>query len=282
MSNQPLIHWTQQLAGEIGGQVNLEGDRIHLHPASPKWATATDGQESIVISPSPENVEEWRLRLRYVEKAAAQAILSGPVGYSCRLHVPRNTEKEGEHTEVIRLAFGLSLSMGANCYRRYTAYHLPSLGVTAYSAGRDKLFDDQVETEALDLKEPHLRSSIETLLDLAARIEGEYLGLPQVSEQIETLNQSLSSELRALERFYTPGRGQYVRVLGNLDPKLRGEDKLDAEYSNKARDIIEKYQLRVIFRPLSLGKIHCKVKVKKSLKGPKLALPFVDEPLIVS
>jgi hypothetical protein len=280
MNEKALIAWVQRLAGEIGRRAVVRRQDIQLHQVSPKWVSITGSQDPICISSMPVSVEDWRSRLRYVEKAAARKILDGPVGYSCSLRGSSNTGNGSEHTIVVRLAFGLSLSTGPSCNCRYTAYYIANKKAVSFICGSDQLFDENIEIGALDLKEKNLRNGAKYLLELVKRIEGDYQESMQVQEQVSKLNESLSNELRALERFYTPSGNEYAHALGSLDKKLRGEDRLDAEYANKARDIIERYQVNVIFRPLSLGTIHCDVKIKKDAKAMKVSLPFINEPLI--
>jgi hypothetical protein len=255
---------------------------VRLEPSSGKWEQLVGSRDPIVLKIAPEKVDVWRMRLEHVEKRAAQAVILRPVGFSCSAKErDKNLERADEVANVIRLAFGLSLPLGHSCRYRYTAYYLSEVAEAFWVAGQDKLFESWRNIRALDLDNSMLRIGLQHMLGLIEGVEHEYRAQVPVKEELARLNEALSGELRDLDRLYIASYGQYAQLLGRAPDSLRGEDAIEAEYFNRMEDILERYKLCVVFEPLTLGIVQCKVGIREEGKTTEIALPFVDHPFRV-
>src|SRR5712692_5597145 len=119
-----FLNWARVLAKAYGGRITASGEEVRLEGSPDQWESVTGSKDPILLSSNPQNPEAWRARLQYVEKRIARAVISSPVGFSCSLIENGKQHRDGgEVVEVVRLAFGLSLSLGLNCKQRYTAYY---------------------------------------------------------------------------------------------------------------------------------------------------------------
>ncbi len=282
MSDTPLQQWARWLASEISARAIPEADDIRLQPVSTGGAQPASIQDSILLCPTPGSTNAWQVRIRYVEKAVAKAILSGPVGYSCFVMggLPENSPVSPT-VNVVRLAFGFSLSVGHSCRCRYTAYHLIGGDAGFFVRGNDTLFASSIATTPLNLEDSRLKTAIDRLLGLVKNAALDYAGQPQIRKQLEGLDRSLSAELRELDRLYLAKHDPYAQILGNPAEGSRGEDALDVEYSSRMRDTIEKYRETLLFEPLSLGMIQCNGRVTTSNGSVYTSVPFVEQPFAV-
>ena len=276
MNNKQFLNWARVLAREYGGRLTVSEEEVRLDPSSEKWEQVTGSKNPLVLALAPKGVDPWRLRLRHVEKAAARAVISGPVGFSCS--VEENEKRKYTHgpIDIIRLAFGLSLSVGHNYGQRYTAYYLGEGKEAFYISTQDRLFELCTNIQALDLNKSILKSGLQNILSLIKQVAHEYRTLALIQEQLKQMSEALSGELRDLDRLYTASYGQYAQLLGRAPDGLRGEDAIEAEYLNRMEDIMEKFKLCVVFKPLSLSIVRCKARIRKKGKATEITLPFVD------
>ncbi len=277
MASRYFLDWCRVLAEEYGGRYATTGSGVRIDPSSDKWNEASGSAGPILLAPFPKDAPSWRARLQHVEKACARAIISGPVGFSCVVS-NKASKHPGELTNVIRLAFGLFLSLGPSHLTRYTAYYAPTLKKGLHLLGSDELFQSCTEVQSLSLTQKNLTATLPPLLDLVSNVEQEYIAQPSVKESLSRLSDVRSAELRELDRLYTANYGQDAKLLGRSN-SLKGEDAIEAEYFSRMGDILEKYKPAVIFKPLSLGIIRTTLTRDKKVQGTKLALSFVPQNL---
>lgn len=274
---EPFLKWAQGLAGEYGGHVRaVSGDKLLLESASVRWQQLAGGNDPILLRENPATPDEWRMRLQHVEKRIAQAIVSAPISFSCS--VKKAGKNRDANLAVVRFAFGLSLSCGVACTRRYTAYHVSGIDRAFYIPGQDRLFEICTGTGRVDLLDKSLSSGLRQILSVIPEVEGEYEGLVSVRQQLTLLNKNLCAELRDLDRLYIASQGQYAQLLGKPSESVRGDDAIELEYFNKLEDIVGKYRVSVRFVPLSLGLVHCQVKTKETKGAVQISIPLVDRP----
>jgi hypothetical protein len=271
-----FLNWARVLANEYGGQSTVIGEEVRVEGSSDKWDSVTGSKDPIVLSSNPQHPDAWRTRLQFVEKRTSRAVNSSPVGFSCSMIENGKARDSGGPVEVVRLAFGLSLSLGASLRRRYTAYYLSNTKQALYIQGQDRLFAACTNIGALDLRNKALTLGTEHLLGLLKEVEREYSLSTSVQEQTKSLNETLSSELRELDRLYKAGHGQYAQLLGRAPEPLKGDDAIESEYLHRLEDLLRKYRLSVLFTPLSLGIVRCKVRITTKGKVTGVSLPFVD------
>lgn len=276
-----FLNWARVLANEYGGKSTVIGEEVRVEGSSDQWESVTGSKDPIVLSSNPQHADAWRTRLQFVEKRTARAVNSSPVGFSCSMIENGKPRDSGGLVEVVRLAFGLSLSLGASLRRRYTAYYLSNTKQALYIQGQDRLFAGCTDIGALDLRNKALTLGTERLLDLLKEVEREYSLSTPVEEQTKRLNETLSSELHELDRLYKASHGQYAQLLGRAPGPLKGDDAIESEYLHRLEDLLRKYRLAVLFAPLSLSIVRCKVQITTKGKVTGISLPFVDGPLSV-
>jgi len=278
MSRDVLREWVKVLSKEYAASLRHEEGEFRLESSSDKWRELTGSTKTIVISSEPESGGSWWMRLRLVEKAAARAIISAPVGFSCSLGVGRKQRKsKAGHTDVMRLAFGFSLSLGASSRQRYTAYYVKLFDKAFHILGEDQLFDHCCEIDPLDLRSPCLKDGLKPLLPAVDRAQADYRASSMVTDQLDSLREKLLKELTDLDKLYAVNYGQYAQLLGRPPDGLRGEDAIEAEYVSRMEDIFLKYQPAVVFEPLTLGVIRCEIRKRKRGKITSIAFPFFKD-----
>lgn len=278
MSDNLFLDWARVLATEYGGRTTgLSDGDIRLAPASGRWKKVLGDTTEILLSPNPTDPDAWRVRLQHVEKRIAQALISAPVAFSCSVKASRGAGNRP--IELVRLAFGLSLSLGASYARRYTAYHFGEAEKAFYIAGRDKLFESCEDFGAASVRKKDVTNSLRRMLELIPETVRDYQDSEPIRRQIDLQRTSLSSELRDLDRLYVASHGQYGRLLGQPPESVKGDDAIELEYFKRMEDIVARYGISIRFVPLTFGIIKCNVQVKKRKDGAEIALPFLDSPL---
>jgi len=281
LSDNHFLDWARVLAAEYGGRIARVSDGdVFLAPASGQWKKVLGDTIGLLLSPNPTDPDAWRVRLQHVEKRIAQALISAPVAFSCSVKASRGAGNRP--VELIRLAFGLSLSLGASCARRYTAYFVGEAGKALYIAGRDKLFESGKAFGAVNMKNKDVNNNLRRMLEVIPEAVRDYQDSEPIQRQIALQRTSLSSELRDLDRLYAASHGQYARLLGQPPEPVKGDDAIELEYFKRMEDVVAKYQFSVRFVPLSLGVIKCNIQVKKRKDRTEITLPFADSPLYVT
>ncbi len=274
---EPFLKWAQGLGGEYGGHVGaVSGDSLSLEFSSDRSEKLSGGDEPILLKENPETPNDWRVRLQHVEKRIATALISAPISFSCAIkQTGKHRDANGE-VDVVRFAFGLTLSLGAPCTLRYTAYHVKGIDRAFYIPGQDRLFELCAGGGRVNLRDKTLISGLRQILNVIPEAEREYAEVDVVRQQVDWLKKQLSGELRDLDRLYIASHGQYAQLLGKPSGSVKGDDAIELEYFNKLEDIVGKYRVSVRLAPLSLGLIRCKVKAKKAKGAGQITIPFVD------
>lgn len=274
MSKNSLDQWARVLAKEIGGKVRKQGSDIQLEPDSELWNLATNTSDPVFLTTSPQDSAAWHMRLEYVEKAVAQAILAGPIGYKCKLE--SKNERKRVSVTVYRLGFGFSLQTGSSCRRRYTIYYVAEHNQSFFIQGTDELFNESIIFEPLNLNDPVIAKSIGQVLNSVEKIQHHYVKEPDVQKQQEILQKQYLMEIRNLDKLYIAKHREPVKTLGKPPEGLGGEDVVESEYSSRIVGITDKHKFSMRFEPLSLGSIDCKIDQSNS-EG--FSLPFVKSKL---
>ena len=280
LSDNLFLNWARVLADEYGGRVTRVSDGdVHLTPASEQWKNVLGDTAGILLSPNPKptDTEAWRVRLQHVEKRIAQALISAPVAFSCSVKAGRGSGDRS--VELFRLAFGLSLSLGAACACRYTAYYFGGVEKAFYIVGNDKLFESCEGFGVVSVKNNNVTDGLRRMLEVIPEVVSNYQDSEPIRRQIDLQKTSLSRELRDLDRLYVARHGQYARLLGQPPEPVKGDDAIELEYFRRMEDVVAKYGVSVRFLPLSLGVIKCKIQVKTRKNRTEITLPFVDRSL---
>lgn len=272
--------WVKLLADQYAAEVQKEGEWYRIRSSSEEWAKLVDTEESVALTLSPDSEASWKNRLLLVEKAVARAIGTAPVGFSCEL-ADRGAGPNTETSDVtvVRLAYGFSLSVGRCLRQRFTAYYVIELDKSFHVLGRDGFFDLAHHVQELDLESQVVESGLLPLLATVQETQQVYCSLDSVRSELSRLQKSLSRQLRDLDRLYTINYGQYARLCGRVPTGLRGEDAIEAEYMNKMEDIFHRHQPAIVFEPLTLGVIYCKVNIKRHRRIPEIEFPFNSDQL---
>lgn len=275
--SEQFQEWASIVAGQLQARLTVVDDTVQLRPSV---GAPRRGRGATNLMSEPDTPDAWRTRLTYIEKAAAEEIKSGPAAFSCsaaegRAH-GRGTD---DLVDVVRVAFGLSLSLGKSCGRRYTAYFLPDIEQGSFIAGRDELPGVWTEVSRLDLRQVGLRPALEHWLGMLGEVAIEYRSCAAVAGQLANLNAGLASELRDLDRLYTTRGGEFAYLLGQAKASLRGEDAIESEYLTRMEDILGKYTVGILLRVLSIGIVRCRAKVRTQGRAVSVLLPFLDRTL---
>jgi hypothetical protein len=256
--------------------VSKEGAKLDRD--SERWRQIMGAQRSLVLREKPKDPAEWKVRLQHVEKRVARAIITAPVAFSC---VVKPSKGKREDT-VIRFAFGLSLSLGLACQRRYTAYYVPDTKRSFYLAGQDQLFEVGSDFGPANPGSKESINGLRQILELVPKVVSEYQESGLVTEQIRVLDKVLSHELRSLGWLYLATSNQYPTLLGNSsDLAVKGDDAVELEYLNKLEDIVSRFKVSVRFAPLSLAIVRCHINAKAKRGGTDITIPFVDQPFLI-
>ena len=277
MSKDALAQWAEVLAKEYDASIRHVKGGYRLESASDEWEELTGSKSPIALSYKPESISSWRTRLRFVEKAAARALTSAPLAFSTRCTVGKQQRNIAGETDVARLAFGFSLSLGRSSRQRHTAYYVSSQKKALHILGEDQLFDHVQEVTYLDLKSSIVKEALKPILTVASEAQADYIGSHVVMSQLTELRDKVSKELRDLDRLYTVNYGQYAQLLGRNPAGLRGDDAIEAEYVNRMEDILLKYQPGVLFEPLTLAVVRCRIRKRKRGTVTEIALPFLED-----
>lgn len=283
LTDSHFRNWARMLAAEYGGEVSpFSEDSVCLNSSSNRWEQVLGSKDRILLSENPNDPDSWRVRLQHVEKRIAQAIISTPLAFGCSVKEGKRVGNSRGLGEVIRFAFGLSLSLGVSSPRRYTAYYVSDSKAALCIAGKDKLFESCENFVSANLRSKQVIKGLQQILDLIPRVKREYEDSQPVQLQISILNKAIINELRDLDRLYLSGHGQYAQLLGTPSESVKGDDALELEYFNRLKDVVEKFRICVRLTPLTLSVVRCQVQMKKGKKADEVTIPFVDQPIVLT
>ncbi len=261
-----IDRWLGALARYFEAQLSKRAGGWELDGATESWERfldsllsreerqALNGRKltSMGLSSEPDAVEQWRDRLRLVEKSAARTLTDAPVAFAA---VIPSTAAKGTRYTVVRFAFGFSLSLGHRIRRRYTVYSPTREGNALFRRGDDRLFAHGATVGPLDLSRKELREAMPALSTAAKAAEEKYRQEAEVVAEITRLRHSFVEELGCLQRLYIANWGQDAPVLGAPPEGLKGDDVVEAEYVTRLEDLVDRYHSRVQFEPLTIGVI---------------------------
>lgn len=272
MTNTILKRWAKALASVYQASVSEEQAGVILTSESDSWRRFSGGTEEVMIEfEAPRG--DVRSRLRVLEKAAAQEIISAPVGFQASLLSGKRTRSGG--TIVLRFAFGFSLSLGRSCRKRYTAYCVPSLHASCHVIGEDLLFSNAYDLAPLDDDADEVKLGLPDLWHSIELAEKEYRESAFVEVERNRAADRATSELRDLDSLYRANHGRNAVLMGMSVPDQGGgDDAIGAEYLGRLEDITGQFKMSVLFEPLSLGVIHCNALTKRKAGTIEVKLPF--------
>ncbi|MBI2839440.1 MAG: hypothetical protein HYX75_14085 [Acidobacteria bacterium] len=260
-----LQRWVRSLGEYLEAQVSDDAKGWRMEGTSDTWKNFVEDflseQERealrrkiapMVVVSEPGDQDEWRDRLRLVERAAARQLTCAPIGFAATLPA---ASKQSPLSTVVRLAFGLSLSLGYRLRQRFTAYFLVNEGQHFLQTGDDPLFMLGAIVGPLDLKRSELRMALPTLLAAVGEAQESYRHDSPIVAEVDRLRQNYAQDLQCLERLYTTNSGKDARLLGQAPKGLKGDDAIEAEYVARLEDLVDRYRPRVIFEPLTIGVI---------------------------
>jgi hypothetical protein len=254
----PLQQWLTALSRHYDAELSARAGAWSIDGSSNAWAAFIDDfltekekeakrkPHSWTVRADPENVFEWRDRFRLVERAAARELTSRPVAFTASVS-PRAKKAR----TVVRLAFGLSLSLGT-CHRcRFTA--CVADGKTTLRVGDDELFSLAPQIAPLDLHRKELRAALPQLLVAVAEAQAAYRQDAKVVAEIESMRRRYVEDSLFLDRLYNANSASDPRLMGDPPEGLKGDDAIEAEYVMRLEDLVDRYRPRVLFEPLTIG-----------------------------
>lgn len=257
-----MERWFEALAGFLEVPIkaerhgwSLQGDSDHRMKFVEDFITQKErkptrgGKAPIFVAAQPSTENEWRNRLRLVERAAARQLTNAPVGFAASFANAKTS------SAVVRLAFGLSLSFGLALRQRFTAYFMTADETCFVTAGDDALFAGAPSVSKFEPHRPLLRKAWPKLAAAAGATQQTYRDDPVVVAEIDRLRRSYAEELQCLERLYLAGGGKEARLLGDPPEEMKNDDAVEAEYVARLEDLIDRYRPRVLFEPLTVGVI---------------------------
>ena len=255
----PLERWLTTLGGYLDAQVTAVEGGWHVVGTSAPWQRFADDigatdpkKQPLLIAAEPRDGDQWRDRLRVVERAAARQLTAAPVAFTAT--IPAKSKRPATRT-IVRFAFGFSLSLGRRLRQRFTAYAAPGDEHAHYVAGDDALFKRGPVIAALDTKRPEVRNALPALLSAARTAQESYRNDAGVLAELDRLRGNYEHESQSVETLYTINSGQSARLLGMESKEMKSEDATESEYVSRLEDLAERFRPRVIFEPLTIGLI---------------------------
>ncbi|HYR28420.1 MAG TPA: hypothetical protein VEU30_08140 [Thermoanaerobaculia bacterium] len=253
--NDPLQRWLTSLGSYMGAKVVAVENGWSIDGESERWlrffndvARPDEKKRPLVVAPEPSGEAQWLDRLRVVERAAARQLSSAPVGFTAIIAPRKRATKN-----VVRFAFGFSLSLGARLRQRFTAYLPVGQHKCEVIAGDDGLFARDPKVGPLAAHRSMVRDALPILLAAAAEAQETYRNDGRVTQEIARLQARYQQESRSVETLYTINSGRDVRLLGMETKELKSEDATEAEYIGRLEDLAERYRPQILFEPLSIG-----------------------------
>lgn len=267
--------WVNLLVKQYRAEVRKDVDGYRIDSSSKEWKDLVGMERPVALTSTPDSEVDWRNRLLLVEKSVARALSLTPVGFSCRvIDAVVESNAEVDDVTILRLAYGFSLSIGRCLRQRFTAYYVVELDETFYVCGEDDLYDLNYQIQELDLEIQAFKRGLLPLLAKVQETQQAYCSHNSVKTELNNLQISLLRQLRDLDRLYTVNYGQYAKLYGRASASLRGEDAIEAEYIDKMEDIFHRHQPTIIFEPLTLGVIYCKVSIRSHGASSEIQFPF--------
>lgn len=278
MTNAILKRWAKAVASVYQANVSEEAVGIRLTCHSDSWKQFSGGTEEVIIEFEAPSTGDSRSRLRVLEKAVAQAIISAPVGFQASLHSAKRLPSDG--TVVLRFAFGFSLSLGRSSRRRYTIYSIPSLHASCLVVGDDSFFSNTYQLSPLDYDSETVKLALPDLgysLELAER---EYRESALTETERGRAAERATSELRDLDSLYRTNHGRNAVLIGMGSDQGGGDDAIASEYLGRLEDIVGQFKMTVLLEPLSLGVIRCNARITRKGSTTEVKLPFRSDVLV--
>lgn len=255
--SDPVERWLAALAEYLDATVEpreagwvIAGNSIAWNRFFEGIAVHGESNHPLFIATKPEGPQQWLDHLRIVERAAAQQITSAPVAFKAT--VQPALRMRGVKT-VVRLAFGLSLSLGNSLRQRFTATVTAGETRATLTAGDDGLFDLAPEITTPDLNRQDLHHALPALLSAVVDAETVYRRDAGVIAELDRLREAYVDEFQSLASIYTINSGRDARLLGMESQERKGEDAIEGEYVARLEDLENRYRPGIRLDVLTIG-----------------------------
>ncbi len=224
------------------GNVVAEHDRWRIN--------FRDGRPSIVVKRAPADPNEWRVRFERVEKQAAIILNNPPVVYSM---VWKTRGAAKQDSAMLRLSFGVSLSVGAPLSQRYVA--------TLERGARQAVIEERglpptegaAQTAILSTLPRWVEKGTETLSRAVLEACERYQLRSEVQTAIKGLGEKRRTELAQIDYLYARRQESAGHLYGLPEPGTEGSASIEVEQRRLRQTVIDRYTVRVYVRMLSLG-----------------------------
>jgi hypothetical protein len=239
-SGDPAVfRFLTEVVSEAGGAISADAQCFVLSVPSEA--------RTIAIRHRPTTPSEWRVRLGWVEKLAANHLLNAPVLFEADWGRGKNDGRQ----VILRLSFGLLLSLGDPCPVRYSASALKASRAVTVTEAAD------IPTHGADRPIKSLPGwavrRLEDLCDAVLKTCAEYSKRSDVSSAIEAVTSARRRELGDIDRLYSAEANKNPTLLGVEEPDTSGSEAVEAERRRLQQVVLERYSVRIVVKTLSLG-----------------------------
>jgi hypothetical protein len=242
LGDRAIDRFLRATAAMDGGSVVAERDWLRID--------FRDGRPSVVVKRKPVEPEEWRVRFEHVEKQAA-IILNNPLVVYSIVWKARDSAKKGR--AMLRLSFGVSLSVGAPLSQRYVA--------TLERGARQAVIKEQglqpaegeAQTAIVSALPQWAEQGTKALSRAVLEACDRYKVRPEVQTAIAELGDRRRTELAQIEHLYARRPESNGQLYGLPEPGTQGSASIEAEQRRLQQVVIDRYTVRVCVRMLSLG-----------------------------
>lgn len=232
------------IAEKANARLKSDEDGFVLH-------FTTNGKRILIAhNPNSNEFELWKDRLLWLDKQAAIYLNNAPLLYSA---LWENTKQPSKDKKVLRFAFGLSLSIGRPLRRRYTAiFSLPDRRILL--SNENELSPSSASSGNVISGLPNwAEEGFELLVPKIEEASRTYSSLPEVQQHLSELARARKNELWQLDHLYKRKQGLNDKLYGFPIAGEMGSAAIRAEIMNCQKLILERYKVRIILEPLSLG-----------------------------
>lgn len=226
----------------------LDGSSVTEHDGRLRVAFA-DGSADELVALQPATADEWRSRLRRLEKQAAIVLLNPSLAYSIA-YPARRGEKPPRQT--LRLSASLSLSVGRPFGRRQVFTFSRGTGQVTVSEGEAlPRRDGEQSTFLASLPGWVERAMIPLTSAIVAQCEAYELR-PEVQDAVARIGEQRRTELAHIQLLYTSQR-RGTRLYGLPRSGAHASSTVEAERRQLETIVLDRYLVQIRVRVLSLG-----------------------------
>lgn len=226
----------------------LDGSSVTQHDGRLRVAFA-DGSAAELVALQPATADEWRSRLRRLEKQAAIVLLNPPLAYAVAYPVRRG-EKPPRPT--LRLSVSLSLSVGRPLAQRLVFTFARDTGQVTVSAGESlPRREGEQSTFLASLPGWVERAMVPLTSAIVAQCEAYELR-PEIQDAVARIGEQRRTELAHIQLLYASQR-RGTRLYGLPRPGAHASSAVEAERRQLETIVLDRYLAEIRVRVLSLG-----------------------------